>query len=213
MVDRLGGDWLIRATRVSGEEPLVALHKDGRPRLVVSWHAGVGAGLPAGLARLGQTGLLLREDGRPERFGLSHVRIGGGLANRAAAFQRAVRHLRGGGLVALYLDVDPWAPGAEPPHAFLGRQVALPPGPAAMARLSGAAIIPVTPRWDAGRVSFACHPPLAGAAGAAGDDRSVTAALAAWWERWLRRHPGDLWPTSVRRLLAAPTVDVTARRR
>ena len=202
LVDRLGPDPLVRLTRVSGEGPLVALREAGRPTVIVAWHAGIGVGVSAGLSRLGLPGLLLREDARPERFGMTHVRPAGGMAARAAAFQKAVRHLRGGGLVALYLDVDPVGPDRGAPFTFFGRRVGMKAGAAAMARLSGAAIVPVAPRWEAGRIHLVCGAPLAPSGG---DDHAVTTSLLAWWERTLGDHPGELWPTSVRRMLHGPT--------
>ena len=63
---------------------------------------------------------------------------------RAASFQRALNRLAGGGFVVLALDLPP-GPGLRVP--CLGRTLELARGPFALARLTGAPLVPLAARW------------------------------------------------------------------
>jgi lauroyl/myristoyl acyltransferase len=72
--------------------------------------------------------------------------------------------------------------------SLLGRPFLLSRGPFALARLSGAPIVPLVARWQGGRARI-----FVGARTAAGpDEREMAVAVSREFERYLRAHPSEL---------------------
>lgn len=101
---------------------------------------------------------------RPERLYDEFVRFREGLGMHVLPLTggqppmaRLEEWLRAGGLVCLLADRDLSAHGV--PVDFLGEQVTVPPGPAVLARRTGAALLPVTLRYpDERRMEITFHP-------------------------------------------------------
>lgn len=95
------------------------------------------------------------------------------------------------------------ADGSEEPEGtalLLGRRVRVPEGPAALARLADAVLIPVAVDLTSRGLTVTCFDPVAP------DHVDVHGALVAAWERRLRAQPGTVGLDSLRRLLAWPRV-------
>ena len=113
----------------------------------------------------------------------------------AAAFYRALTTLRQDGCVLLLAD----GRGHDVP--FLGGVVKIKRGPFALARLTGAPLVPVLARWDGAIVRVTTSAPIA-----AGDDEAAMArAMARVIERHLLEHPSEIgahWLDPLSRALA-----------
>lgn len=104
---------------------------------------------------------------------------------RAAAFYNAVRALRAGQFALVTLEPDQ---GAHIEVALFGRTMRFARGPFALARVTGAPLIPLVARWTGRRVEI-----IRGETIAAFPDESVSAAAAAaWLEQYLGEHPEEM---------------------
>ncbi|MFO0746237.1 MAG: hypothetical protein U1F43_11260 [Myxococcota bacterium] len=195
LVARLGPAALASWVRPVGAEPLVARRAAGAPVVLVAWHAGVPAALPSGLVGLGLEALILRHHDGKDADGIRYATT---RERTAVALQRAVYHLRQGGLVACVIEALPVPPTTARARSFLDRPVLIPPGPAAMARLGGATLLCAMPRRRGAHLELA----LADPGLVAGDDDACTTALTAWWDGYFRAHPSELWPDNVKALAA-----------
>jgi hypothetical protein len=132
----------------------------------------------------------------------------GDCLGRALVVKRALEHLRAGGLVCTCLD-HPLG-NSIAPVPFLGRRLHLRRGVAALARLSGAPVLPVSQRWDAlGRsITVTFHdplpPPAAAAAGRVAFEQAVLAGAARWVESYARAFPEELCLDLLALSLATP---------
>jgi SAM-dependent methyltransferase len=133
-------------------------------------------------------------------------------ADEARFLKRAHRALADGRIVGVNLDVV--RAGGEDGF-FLGRRIRVGRGAAALARLTGARLVPVTRRFlgMSGRIEVTFHEPIADgdldrASGMAFDGALLTRATA-WFEAQARNHPGSLRRDRLESLLAAPPVDAS----
>lgn len=186
---------------------LPALREIRPPLVLGTFHVGALHALGPALERLPGPVLALRQGPLYEpRPPVELISTEGDDQSRAAAFQRALAHLAGGGFVALALDV---APGPAIPVPCLGRTLALSRGPFALARLAGTPIAPMAARWRHGRVEVEIGEALGGSDPARTDASAWESALAAAAGRWLERHllasPGETGLGLLRALLAAGT--------
>jgi phosphatidylinositol dimannoside acyltransferase len=103
------------------------------------------------------------------------------------AYRALVRRLRGGGVVCLVADRDVTATGVE--VAFLGGRARLPAGPARLAAMTGALLLPAFPRFlpDGWAIDFADPVPVAGRS----DVTTATQALADALGTLIARTPTD----------------------
>jgi hypothetical protein len=165
--------------------------------VLAGWHVGAHFGVTAALHRWGVAPYVLRD-----RW------IADGQA-RARVLREAVDVIRQGGVVLVVADGP--AGVSTAPLPCLGRRIVLRRGGFALARLTGAPMAPVVARWTAaGRITTRLDEPLdAGGSGADGDERehALAAAAAAWLDGYVRARPEDLWPYTLRNLLAAPPID------
>ena len=120
---------------------------------------------------------------------------------RIQAFTHAVRTLRSGGFALVVADAFGTA---RVPATVLGRDVDLAGGAFALARLTGAPLLPLVPRWERGTVRM-----LAGDRIPAGDPSMMAAALGGWLEDYLREHPREL----TAQIAEALDIPVAPRRR
>jgi hypothetical protein len=177
-----------------------------RPPLILGFfHVGAVQALGSALERLPGPVLALRQ-------GLLHpprppVRIEsteGDGQRRAVAFQRALAHLDAGGFVVVALDVVPGA-GLQVP--CLGRTIELARGPFAMARLTGAPLVPLAARWRGGEVEIETGGALATPCAAAPEawESALAAAAARWLERYLLGSPAEVGLSLLRTFLRNET--------
>ncbi len=148
-----------------------------RPPLILgTFHVGALHALGAALERLPGPVLALRQGPlyRP-RPPLEIATTAGDEQGRAAAFQRAVAQLKSGGFVALALDL-PVGPGLRVP--CLGRELEMGRGPFALARMTGAPLVPLVARWAVGGVEVRVGEELVPAASAAAKCMGWTQDLA-----------------------------------
>jgi hypothetical protein len=195
-VERRGldvADRLLRWTPGSRER-LDAFRRSGQGVLLTTWHAGPTLGIWAGLAPL-QISLLKFQVGErfapPANWEVVDPDEQGNF--RAPAMKRALKHLRGGGWVAIPADLYQWS-GRAAFAPCLGRQVAFSNALTALAELSGSRIVPVFAQWDAeGRaIEVDVQPPLGETADSPGAREQgggdLIAELARRVEVYLRDH-------------------------
>ncbi len=196
--------------RYRGAGLLRDLHARKSPAILAGWHFRTHyfMVLPA-LHRLGVPALALGfpPHGLPPGFAVVSPPKADAVG-RALVVRRALAHLRAGGVVGTCID-HPLGTGALP-VPFLGRRLYLRRGVAALARLSGAPVIPFSQRWSAsGRaVTVTFHEPLPRPAGPAGGrlafEQSLLAEAARRVEGYVRAFPEELCLDLLALSLAAP---------
>lgn len=182
--------------------PLADLASLWPPLILGTFHIGAVHALGPALERLPGPVLALRHGPLfTPRPPLALLTSEGDDQRRAAAFQRLLAHLTGGGFVAMALDVTA---GATLPARCLGRSLPLARGPFALARLTGARVVPIVARWRRGGVEVALGGPLAADPALASTDRegALAAAAAGWLERYLTAFPAELGLGLLRILLS-----------
>ena len=177
-----------------GGERLLALCAESTPPVIVFAHMGVPFAVEAGLAQLGLRALVAAMN--PPRRTCEGVRFQkvGAWSEGARFLLLALRELRKGGLPVLSMDAaDRDARGGM----LFGRSVPISRGPAVLAWMSGAPLVPMTARWlgSSGRIEVRVHDPFPKPA--AGTTRevfedAVMAESARWLEAHLRLHPWEL---------------------
>jgi lauroyl/myristoyl acyltransferase len=103
---------------------------------------------------------------------------------------------------AIIVVADGWR-GGDPAHERIvmhGRSVVVSTGPAIVARLTGAAIVPMASTLLPGRILVEAFEPVV----AGPDDGETTRRLARFFERRIEDAPGRLWRPSLDELRAAP---------
>jgi hypothetical protein len=207
-----GWEFLPDLVDVRGGEALLDARKRGSV-ILVAWHAGIGAAVPAALQRLGQSGVLIRHRGGRSMLGFATLSSGGTLRERTAALIGALKHAQAGGLVILFIDTLPLGRITfDPPRVvLLDRLVWLPRGPAALRRLTEAPIFCAEASWASAagppflvRFERLEPTPITSSASSGDDEGALTKDLARHFETRLRDRPGDLWPLSLRSLASAP---------
>lgn len=222
--ESLGDAWLEALVRPRDQGAFVALREAQRPTIVLSWHTGSSAGLVTGLARLEREvaaaapraprvtpPLVLRYELGRVPDGWAQVAADHDPIARGKTLHLALKTLRSGSLVVILLDA--MRPNPDYPHpsvAFIGRAVRTSPGPAWLARMSGATLVPAHATWRLDRapyVDLAFGPPITHPDPHAPDpDLAHTRALYAYFESQLRADPSTLWPKSLRHLARCPRV-------
>lgn len=100
----------------------------------------------------------------------------------AAAFYRAVATVRRGGCVLILVD------GTGYEVSVLGRGMTLKRGPFALARMTGAPVVPVFARWNGAAVDVVCGETIA----PLDDEAAMARTMAAVLERHLLEHPAAI---------------------
>lgn len=196
---------LVDAIRRQGLEPVRRLMRPAsdafaalRPPLILgTFHVGAVQALGAAIERLPGPVLALRlgtlYSPRPPVEILSTE---GDDQRRALAFQRALAHLAAGGFVVLALDGSP-GPGLRVP--CLGRTLELARGPFALARLTGAPLVPLVARWRKSEVEAEVGAAIGGM-----EEGALAASAARWLESYLMEAPEEIGLGLVRALLTPP---------
>jgi lauroyl/myristoyl acyltransferase len=211
VLNHAGLESIFPVVRCRGGDFLREMHARGQPAILISWHIGAHFyTIVAGLHRLGVPAHFLGQDfGKrlPPGFGI--LPPGKTLMDRALSVRRALQHLRQGGALVIALD---GADGDSTFQAsFMGRQVCLRRGPALLARLSGAPLIPIIQSWESwsGAVTLEIHKPLPHAHFSGDKDSFDSALLTAamsWFEAYLRASPERLSLGKLDTLLSAPRI-------
>jgi lauroyl/myristoyl acyltransferase len=178
----------------------------GAPAIFVGWHVGPPFGVIGAFKAAGVDVLIIRRSMRSDATAMfEFAAVEGGRGPRSAAFRRGVDRLRGGGAVLMAVDAPEMSQTAPVP--CFGRARAMARGPFAMARLTGAKLVPLASQLDHDRVvRVAVGPPLVG--GDSDDDveTSLAAGAAAWLEATLRESPRQMRRCVLQWLLDAPPI-------
>jgi hypothetical protein len=172
----------------TGESVLPPYELDGpwpdtdRPAVYVSLHVGAMPALVAFLRDLPHEVAALHRQAWRLPSNLVDIHVARNERARVAGFHRALTTLRGGGSVCIPIEGD------TVQAAVLGRSLLMSRGPFALARLSGAPIVPLLARWSGGRVRI--HAGHAIAAG--GDEQAMALHVGRELESYLRAHPGEI---------------------
>ncbi len=175
------------------------------PIIFLTWHAGPIFSLGCAFSRLGVPLLAIRRTGGwfPATPGVDLAATDGSGEARAAAFARGLARLRDGGLVLMAADARGFSTTRAVP--FFGRAVAPVRGPFALARMTGAPIVPIVARYTPdGKVGFVLGDPLQDQESGTEKETALAAAAMAWFESYIRRNPEQLWVGSLRWLRSAP---------
>jgi lauroyl/myristoyl acyltransferase len=174
--------------------PLLKLQEQGLPAIVVSWHLGPSRANSLALHQLGLDVLYATfagPAGEEDASGLPYYELKGNQLY-ARFLKSAMDRLASGGVVGLALDA---AFGRTEPMSFLGGTLSTPRGAAALARLSGAPVLPITGHWtDRGAgIRVTLHPPLPEPDLPRGDrdvwERALMESALHWFADHLQAHP------------------------
>ncbi len=153
------------------------------PAVLATFHMGTLSALGALLERLPAPVSILLGGGRATARRSRYLRTSEGEEQRVGAVMQAIRTLRQGGFALVVAD----GPGtARVEQTLLGHPISLPSGAFAMARLSGAVLVPVAARWRGPGVEIVAGDPIPPAA-----EATMASALVSWLERYLREHPEE----------------------
>ena len=199
-------DAVLARLEVEGSENFEAAERLRRGTIFVSAHMGSAEIAAAVAVMRGYKITAITERLRPqfvmdwavacrERMGITLLPV-----ERAGI--RLLRSLRRKEMVAFVIDAGVERGGGIP-VTFLGRETVFPEGPARLARLSGAPIVfAIAARLPGGRFRVHVEPPVLSDRDLEADEdtRSLTQFLAATFERYARRYPGqwyafrEMWP-------------------
>jgi lauroyl/myristoyl acyltransferase len=160
------------------------------PMVLVFAHAGPFHALGAALNRLRGEVLAFNRGAVGPTPGITVIAAGDDEWGRARVFQRALTTLRSGGFVVLAIDGYE-ASTLEVP--LLGGVISLARGPFALARMTGAPIVPVAARWRGSCAEVECGDPITPDE----SEQVMAAATGAWLEGYLRRFPGEISSTTL----------------
>jgi hypothetical protein len=205
---------LVDCIRRAGIEPVRALVRASAPALATlrppgllgTFHVGAVHALEPALERLPAPALALRHGPLHKSAPpLEIVTTEGDEQDRAAVFRRLLSHLQDGGFVVLALDV---VPGIGLRVPCLGRTIELARGPFALARLTGAPIVPLVARWRRGGVEVVTGAPLTvdPTVDPSVRENALAAAAGRWLERYLQEMPAELGLGLLRTLLSSPPI-------
>jgi lauroyl/myristoyl acyltransferase len=207
-----GSERLDPFVTIRGAERLQRLHEGRQPAILLLWHVGPHVAALAALQRLGIPVLFLAREWVGFRLPPSFrvLPISGNAAERAFALKHALRWLRDGGLVAIAGDGQDGGTGID--ASCLGRRYPFRRGPAVLARLSGAPVMPLVCSWSAfeRRMVVTLHDALARPACEAHEvdafEQGITESAARWLDGYLRARPAAFQQLSMRDFLSAPRI-------
>ena len=173
----------------SGRGTILVLPHMGNWDAAGAWLAGRGMPFTTVAERLEPASLFERFVAFRESLGMEVIPLTGG---ERSPFELLAERLRAGGILCLLGDRDLTATGIE--VEFFGSAARMPAGPAALARDTGAALIPVTlsfPDDRSWRVRFHPEIPLRTNGDRADDVRAMTQSVADAFAEAISEHPQD----------------------
>lgn len=214
-----GLEAVVPFVRCAEPEKLQEFHKNRRPAILAFMHLGARFAVGPALRKIGIHAAIIAifpvelsaED--VQAFvslqpGLSYLRLTAGGIGGATAFMRAIEQLRKGGVVAA--GIDGQQGGSDFPLPFLGRRISVKRGIAALARLTGAPIIPIALAFSptGWNIDFQIGEPLTGPANTEPEqfERVLTEQVMHWFEAYVREHPEQLRTERLGWLWKAPRV-------
>jgi lauroyl/myristoyl acyltransferase len=164
----------------------------GGPAILVGWHLGPPFGVLGAIEAAGVRALVVRRAfASPRTPIVDVVLVDGGRQRGSAAFRASLAQLRGGGFVLLAADAPESSETAAVP--CFGRPRPMARGAFALARATGAPLVPVAARMDrAGVIRIAVGAPLPRIGEGDALETALAAAAAAWLEAFVRESPGQL---------------------
>jgi SAM-dependent methyltransferase/lauroyl/myristoyl acyltransferase len=208
LVHELGLNAILPLIHTVRAEPLLRLRAERVPIVVVGWHQGPARAASVAFQKIGVPALfaVVAPPREAERDGLVRWAELIGEMDSARFLKRADRAIRDGAVVGLNLD----SPVGREPAVFLERRIRVARGPAALARILGARLVPVTRRFPGAgpAIEVTFHEPIADAdldrnSGAA-FERALLARAARWFEADSLTDPGSQRPEWLARLIDAP---------
>jgi lauroyl/myristoyl acyltransferase len=181
------------------------------PAIFITWHFGPEVNLGAAFAGLGIPVTSFRSTPtRPEDTALVDYRRVADADERGLALRRGFSRLKNGGFVTVAIDGRQTGTALTVP--FFGRRIQVGRGAAALARLTGAPLIPTAKVWmPDGRVQVRIFEPLALPAldPRRPDvwDEAVIVDAVKWFERFLHAVPEQFRMRNIVRLCAAPRIE------
>lgn len=214
----VGDKGTIALARWSDATVVLEHHAQRLPLIVVTWHFGPEVGSGVALERLGIPATVFRtvSNGNPKRdLNIVEYQCVGDPEERGLALKRAFARLRKGGVVSLAIDGRQTGSPIDLP--FFGRRIRVGRGAAALARLTGAPVVPVVKLWAAdGSVEVRCFQPLERPQVDARDvdafDLALMTQAVRWFEDFIRSAPGQFRLKNIVRLCAAPRLETTVSR-
>ena len=142
--------------------------------------------------------------------GMEYYWINDQTVNRALHLKRAVERLQKGGLVATAIDGGHGDVLTE--AEFFGHKIQVARGPAVLARMTGAPLIPVTVTWSEGwGMEFRVHEPIARPqtipANSGEFDLAMTNSAMRFFDQFIRSSPEQLRLDRVARLITMPRAE------
>jgi lauroyl/myristoyl acyltransferase len=188
---------LLAQVRIEGYRRIADAVEEGRGVILAGPHIGgweVVAPLPAAVLEV-PVSVLVNDDWLAWAVHSIRTRAGLGVAYLGGGPRPLVRRLRAGEVVLMFADIVAM-PGVRTLEVdFLDARVRLPAGPAALARMSGATIVPLAV-LPVDRRAWVAHlgEPIPAPPMRAGEeaDRQTLGRLAAAWGDVIARHP-DWW--------------------
>jgi lauroyl/myristoyl acyltransferase len=203
------------------EVPLLhEFHAARRPAILVLAHLGARFAGAAALQRLGvPAAIFMRAFGpqasrEAEAFaarlpGMEYLQVAGSAESGALQLRRAIQRLRAGGMVAIAADADVTAQ-RRIPVRYLGRQIHVGRGPALMARISGAPVVPIVAAFLPTGLGISLQvgdplpPPVVSPLADAALEQAVAQSILSWFESFVRGSPGQMRVRQLNMLAQAP---------
>jgi lauroyl/myristoyl acyltransferase len=158
------------------------------PAIITTFHVGVLPMLGFALQQLPAPVLIVRRHpGGTPHPSFERGATRGTEQERALLFHRCVHFLRTGRFVMIAADPFPTERGALA-TPFRGGILRLSRGPYALARITGAPLIPLVARWRGARVEFVLGEPVQ----AAKEETTMAREMASWLDRYLTGAPEEL---------------------
>ncbi len=192
--------------------------QQGQPAILVFWPLGPRFSIGPALRSIGGPALIIAQCPKQVSAGQLEQFAKGDRATEFLApadtpergawlLKRAVERLQAGGFVAIGIDAE--SGGNSIDADFLNRRIGISKGPAVLARLTGAPIIPLTLAWGEAGWTIDCKAAASIDPPETQDDAStfehaLTRELAHWFDGYVRTAPGQLRLNRLGLLLNAP---------
>ena len=175
------GEAAFRAALAAPEGVVLALPHSGNWDQAGAWCGATGAPFTTVAERLEPASLYDRFVEFRESLGMEVLPLTGGAR---PPYEVLTERLQAGGMLCLLGDRDLSARGVE--VQFFGRTAKVPAGPASLALMTGATLIPVTLSFTPGGWRIVFHPPVEHS-----DVPTMAQAVASAFERGIARYPAD----------------------